>query len=145
MYLYSAKPIPRPQAFWNNIFDILWLPWWPQWTRKRRPRYQIKAHGTNLHRIWIQMIIVSLVLPKIPRWKPFSIILKYFLKHLQIMATLFEKMKLFFCDILGDRLVKVSWGVTKKTCFNFQEKCCFFSTKKCQVLKNASYLHPDEK
>ena len=29
-------------------------------------------------------------------------------KHLQIMATLSEKLKICFCDTLGDRLVKVS-------------------------------------
>ena len=37
-------------------------------------------------------------------------------KHLQNVATLLEKVKIFFYDILGGRLVKVSWEVILKIC-----------------------------
>ena len=50
-----------------------------------------------------------------------------FFKHLQIMATLFEKVKISVCDILGDILVNVAWGVILKICFKFFSKKMFFS------------------
>ena len=57
----------------------------------------------------------------------FSIILKYFLeKHLQIMATLLEKVNIFFSDIFGDRLVNVSMGVILRICFKTFRKWFFF-------------------
>ena len=56
------------------------------------------------------------------------------------MATLLEKVKIFFNDIFGGRLVKVSWEVISKISFKVFKKNDFFPQKKCQVLKNAPYL-----
>ena len=59
------------------------------------------------------------------------------------MATLFKRMKIFFGDILGDRLVKVSWGMGcdfKHLLQSFQDCLYFLSIKKWQVLESSSYM-----
>ena len=54
-------------------------------------------------------------------------IFEVFLEHLQIMATLSEKVKIFCHAILGGRLVNDSWDIILNICFKFVKKRIFFS------------------